>query len=316
MKYRIMPILFFLSCTVSFAEEHHLPDNIPETNTLSYALTQGKFKGLLRYSGQYRDSNLHVIQDSPTTDTANEKTQQYTAIGGYLGYETAPVFNTSIGATLYTSQPFGNNPDDRRGLGGLYEKNGEQESYSVFGEAFIKYKNDNHLIKVGRQEMPDYRFISLSDIRMTPLTHEGAIYENTFFNQLQLNFAYITKLKERNAEKFIDMASAARLKKETSGGKPLIRGSYDASDYDSSGYIGSKKEMSMAGLVYTTDEFSVEGWNYYINDFVNTLYLYGQYNITPANSDLALSLSAQYAGYGISFLKWMPDRTELRQPLT
>ena len=282
--------------TIVFAEESNLLNDIPETNTLSYALTQGKFKGLLRYSGQHRDSNLHVIQDSSTTDISNEKTQQYSAIGGYLGYETAPLYNTSVGATLYTSQPFGHNPDDRKGLGGLYEKNGKQESYTVFGEAFIKFEIDDHLVKVGRQEMPDYRFVSLSDIRMTPLTHEGAIYENTLFNHLKLNFAYITKMKERNAEKFIDMASVARLKEETSSGKPLIRGNYDHSNYDSSGdYIGSKKEMSMASLVYTTDIFSVEGWNYYVNDFVNTLYLYGQYNITPANSELALSLSAQYA---------------------
>ncbi len=272
--------------SISFAEEQ---------NTLSYALSQGKLKGLLRYSGQYRDSNLHVVQDSPTTNTSDEEKQQYSAIGGYFGYETAPIYNTSVGATLYTSQPFGHNPDNRKGLGGLYENNGEQESYTVFGEAFIKFEIDDHLIKVGRQEMPAYRFVSLSDIRMTPLTHEGAIYENTFFNHFKLNFAYITKMKERNAEKFIDMAAASRLKEKAPSGKTLIRGDYDPTDYDSSGYIGSEKEMSMAGLIYTNDTFSVEGWNYYINDFVNTLYLYGQYNITPVNSDSALSLSAQYA---------------------
>ena len=286
MKYKYLLILFFIPFTISFAEEQ---------NTLNYALSQGKLKGLLRYSGQYRDSNLHVVQDSPTTNTSDEEKQQYSAIGGYFGYETAPIYNTSVGATLYTSQPFGNNPDNRKGLGGLYENNGEQESYTVFGEAFIKFEIEDHLIKVGRQEMPAYRFVSLSDIRMTPLTHEGAIYENTFFNHLKLNFAYITKMKERNAEKFIDMAAASRLKEKAPSGKTLIRGDYDPTDYDSSGYIGSEKEMSMAGLIYTNDTFSVEGWNYYINDFVNTLYLYGQYNITPVNSDSALSLSAQYA---------------------
>lgn len=296
MKYKYFLLLFFIPFTKCLAQESNLLNDMAEPNTVGYALTQGKFKGLLRYSGQYRDSNLHVIQDSSTPDASNQKTQQYSAIGGYLGYETAPLYNTSAGATLYTSQPFGHNPDDRRGLGGLYEKNSEQESYTVFGEAFIKFEIDEHLIKIGRQEMPDYRFVSLSDIRMTPLTHEGVIYENTQFNQLKFNFAYITKMKERNAEKFIDMASAAQFKEEASSGKPLIRGSYDLSNYDSNGsYIGNKKEMNMMGLVYTSNNFSVEGWNYYVNDFVNTFYLYGQYNVTPENSDLALSLSAQYA---------------------
>ena len=294
----ILKISFFLLtnslCAISFAEDDALFDHLSEANTLGYALTHGTFKGLLRYSGQYRGSNLHLLQDETSTDTSNEKKQQYSALGGYLGYETAPFFNTSIGATLYTSQPFGNNPDDRMGLGGLYESNGEQESYTVFGEAYIKFQYEDHLIKAGRQEMPDYRFVSLSDVRMTPITHEGAVYENTVFDHLKINLAYITKMKERSAEKFIDMATGARLK-ESSNGRQLIRGDYDQSDYDSSGYIGDKKEMSMVGLIYSTETFSVEGWNYYINDFLNTLYFYSQYNMTPENSDLALSLSAQYA---------------------
>ena len=296
---RLSPFLtlpIFLSINIlytnSFAEDKLL-DDLSETNTLKHALTQGTFKGLLRYSGQYRDSNLHEAQDS-SEPISNEKQQQYTALGGYFGYETAPLYNFSAGATLYTSQPFGHNPDDRRGLGGLYEKNDKQQSYTVFGEAYLKFEHEGHLIKAGRQEMPDYRFVSLSDIRMTPLTHEGVIYENTQLNHLKMNFAYITKMKERNAETFIDMATAARLK-EVSSGKDIIRGSYDPSDYDNNAYNGSKKEMTMAGLVYNTDSFSLEGWNYYIDDFVNTVYLYGQYNITPKSSDLALSLSAQYA---------------------
>ena len=294
MKARYIPILLFLLCSNSFAEENTLLNQLSETNSLSYALTQGTFKGLLRYSGQYRDSNLHTLQDSTSSDTSNEKKQQYSAIGGYFGYETAPFFYTSLGTTLYTSQPAGNNPDNRRGLGGLYENNGKQESYTVFGEAYIKFEHEDHLIKIGRQEMPDYRFVSLSNVRMSPITHEGAVYENTVFNHFKFNLAYITKIKERNAEKFIDMAKAARLK-ESSNGKALIHGQYDTSDYDSSGYIGDKKEMSMAGLLYNTDTFLIEGWNYHINDFVNTLYFYGQYNFTPDNSDAALTLSAQYA---------------------
>lgn len=177
---------FHLICANSFAE-NVLLDDLPQSNSLYYALTQGTFKGLLRYSGQSRNSNLHSAQDS-SSDIPNEKEQQYTALGGYFGYETAPLSNLSLGATLYTSQPFGHNPDDRRGLGGLYEKNNKQESYTVFGEAYLKFASDGHLIKLGRQEMPDYRFVSLSNIRMTPLTHEGIIYlANMPINQMLVN---------------------------------------------------------------------------------------------------------------------------------
>ncbi|RKZ83945.1 MAG: hypothetical protein DRQ39_08880, partial [Gammaproteobacteria bacterium] len=216
--------------------------NLSEINTISHALTRGTFKGLLRYSGQHRDSNLHMVQDSNTADISNEKKQQYSTIGGYLGYETAPFYNTSIGATVYTSQPVGNNPSNRKGLGGLDERDGDQDSYTVWGEAYIKFEQEGHRIKVGRQEMPDYKFVSLSDVRMTPITHQGAIYENTLLDDWQFNAAYISKMKERNADEFIDMAKGARLKEGGNGSRKMIRGSYDPSDYDSDGYTGDKKE--------------------------------------------------------------------------
>ena len=150
-------------------------DDSQKANSFYDAVTGGKVKGLLRYSGQYRDSNLHEIQDSATPDPEilTEKKQQYSAIGGYLGYETAPWFNTSIGATVYTGLPFfaGNNPDDRKGLGGLYEDDGGQDAYVALGEAYIKYQTDEHRAVVGRQEMPNYRFVSLSNVRMSPFTH-------------------------------------------------------------------------------------------------------------------------------------------------
>ena len=65
------------------------------------ALVNGKVKALLRYSGQYRNSNLHLLQDSSTPDISDEKKQQYTAIGGFAGIETLPWFHTSMGATFY-----------------------------------------------------------------------------------------------------------------------------------------------------------------------------------------------------------------------
>ena len=113
MKIKAILLLFILLSTNSFAEE---------INSLADALTQGKVKGLFRYNGMYRDTDLHLLQDSSTANDASNEKQQYSALGGYVGYETAPWFHTSVGATIYSSNPVGNNPDDRRGLGGLDEK--------------------------------------------------------------------------------------------------------------------------------------------------------------------------------------------------
>jgi len=278
--------------TSAFADEKevNIDGNAEEPvviETVADAFKNGKVKGLLRYGAQHRDSKYHVIQDSH--DTEHGKVQAYSALGGYLGYETAPLHNFSIGATFYTSNPFlGSNSDERKGLGGLYEADGGQDSYHVLGEAFVKYQNDEHLFKVGRQEMADYRFVSLSNIRMTPFTHEGAIYENSSIDGLKVNAAYITRQKDRNSEDFEDMVRSARVNTSK------IRGSYDPTHFGSDGkYIGDDKDMPMIGAIYAQDNWKVEAWDYHVNDFVNTVYLYGQYDLKPSD-DWKVSLAAQY----------------------
>jgi len=273
--------------------------NSNEVNNITDAFSKGKVKGLIRYSAQHRDSNLHLSQDSNIQGDPNSKKQQYSAIGGYLGYETAPWFHTSVGATFYTAHGLGNNPNERGGLGGLNDSGPDgtqQESYTVLGEAFVKFKTDQHRIVYGRQEMPNYRFISLSNIRMSPFTHEGTTYENTVIKDLQLNFAYITKQKDRNSEKFEDMVRSARVK-QSSNGKQLVRGSsWKASDFEggTGGYIGDNKQMPMFGAVYKPGNMTLEAWDYYVDDFINTVYLYGDYSFNPTQ-DLTLTAAFQYA---------------------
>jgi len=200
-------------------------------SSFAEVFSKGKIKGLLRYSAQYRDSNLHILQDSSTPDISDEKIQQYSALGGYLGFETAPLFHTSVGAT----------------------------------------------------------------------------YENRSVEGLQLNFAYLNKQKERNAEEFVGMVRAARVTSGcgeldgtgncvTSGSKILLRGNFDPTDYNEQGnYAGDRKNMPMFGLVYSPGGYSVELWDYYVEDFVNMIYVYGDYTIAPANSDYSYSFAAQYA---------------------
>jgi len=257
------------------------------------ALTDGQFKALFRYSGQYRNSNLHLLQDSSEPDVPDEKVQQYSAAGGFIGYQTAPWFHLIAGATVYAAVPAGNNPDDRRGLGGLYEENGGQDAYAVLGEMFVRYQNKGHMVKVGRQEMPDYRMVSLSNIRFSPITHSGAVYENRVFDNLGINIGYIREMKERNATGFIDMAKGARLK-ESANGKQLIRGDFNPDDYDDTGYIGDQKEMGMIGLTWQHKNLSLEGWNYHISDFINSTYLLGQYSFVEMANGLRFVVAAQY----------------------
>jgi len=282
-----------------------MADDISISN-ISDAFKNGKTKTLIRYGMQNRDSNYHILQDAPT-DTSSNKVQSYSALGGYIGYETAPLYNISFGTTIYTSNPLGSNPSNEKGLGGLSEINGKQESYTTIGEAFIKFKTDKNLLKIGRQEIADYRFISLSDVRMIPFTYEGAIYENSYLDGLKVNLAYLTSKKARNAIDFEGMVRSARVSTGCGevnslgeclnrGKKGLIRGEYDSSNYNSNGnYIGENKNMPLIGVIYNKENFQVEAWDYYINDFFNTIYLYGNYKFNFVNN-LKFLVAGQY-GY-------------------
>jgi hypothetical protein len=109
----------FCSLAVSaFAQQEEQITPPPASYSFIDALKDGQVKALFRYNGQNRNSTLHVLQDSSEPDVPNKKLQYYSAIGGLLGYETAPWFHTKFGATVYAALPFGNNPANRRGLGG------------------------------------------------------------------------------------------------------------------------------------------------------------------------------------------------------
>jgi hypothetical protein len=258
-----------------------------EATSVKEMFTKGKVKGLLRYSAQHRDTNYSSVNRYTTASTSD--VQGYSAFGGYLGYETAAFYNISAGATFYTAQPLFNNDFFDGTLGGLADGS---EGYTALGEAFIKFKTKEHDARIGRREMPDYRFISLSNIRFSPITHQGATYENKILKDTKFVFAYIDSQKNRNAEDFVGMVRAARVK-ESSNGRQLIRGDYNPADFNTE-YQGEEKAMYMFGTTLNKDSFSLELWDYYVEDFVNTIYLYGDYKYR-VNKDLSLSLAGQYA---------------------
>ena len=136
MKPTLPGLFLLLACVCGFPTGLYAQQESGITKTASYnsiseAFAGGQVKAMLRYSGQYRDSNLHLLQDSSTPDISDVKVQQYSAIGGFIGFETASWFHLSVGATVYGAAPLGNNPGNRKGLGGLYEADGGQDAYAA-----------------------------------------------------------------------------------------------------------------------------------------------------------------------------------------
>ncbi len=175
----------------------------------------------------------------------------------------------------------------------------------MLGEAFIKYQDAADKVVLRRQEIPNYMFVSTSNIRMTPITHEGLIFENTALDSFAFHAGYITQMKERNSDIFIDMATGARLKAfviEGDGTNPptqkdIIRGDYDPSHYDASGsYVWPSKEMGLLGVNMKFGNFHAKVWDYYVEDFVNTVYVYADY-LLPLEAS-SWHYAAQYGKQG------------------
>ncbi len=261
-------------------------DNESEADSIKEMFIKGKIKGLLRYGAQYRDTSYTSTQSGVPSNPNTVK--QYSALGGYLGYETAEIHGFSMGATFYTAQKFGPNPDDGIGLGGLNEEGTSAHSYTILGEAYLKYENAENDLRVGRREMPNYRFVSLSNVRFTPITHEGVTYENSSLGDVKIILANINKQKNRNSTEFIGMIRASRVCEDD------IEGSYDPSNFVDGLYAAEVKSMLMGSVTLSQENRSLEVWNYYVEDFINILYLYGDYDF-KVDKDLSLSAAFQYA---------------------
>jgi hypothetical protein len=260
-------------------------------DTFSEAFEGTVYKAQLR-SYSFQRSYNELIEDSNgvfNIPNAYQKTSN--AIGGYFGFESAPFYHFSIGATFYTSQPIFYNPKDESGLQ-LVKDN--QQGYSILGEAFVKWEDEKTLLQVGRQRLNNYGFLSDHDIRMTPYTFEAARLKYSGLENVTLRMAAVSGVKTLTSTTYIDFVNASKdlLKEQTIDRNP-IRGDYNRAYYDNKGnYIGPQKNLYLASVVYQDKQINFELWNYYVKDFVNIIYAMGSYRFQTGG--FSNSVGAEY----------------------
>jgi hypothetical protein len=214
-------------------------------------------------------------------DKYDDSLSEAWAVGGALRYKSGYLFDRlALGAAVYTSQPL-YAPDDRDGT--LLLKPG-QEEYTVLGQLYgeIKVLPDNYL-RFYRQEY-DTPFINKNDNRMTPNTFEGYSFHGAYGGKdggpgLRYGAGYITQIKERNSDKFVDMSKDA--------GAKVDRG------------------VAVAGLNYSQGPFSIGAIDYYSDDILNIFYTEAK-GVFKLTKELGLMFSAQYTdqrSVGSDYLK-------------
>jgi len=228
--------------------------------------------GLVRYFTMVRKYEEYPIDTSPRLYQTKRASN---ALGLHLSLLTKPLYHWSLGATLYTSQPILHNPEDE---GGLQLLKNDQSGFTVLGEAFIQYQDKYNLFKIGRQKLSDYRFLADCDVRMAPNTYEAAIIENRKLQDITLRAAVVSGVKKVASTEYIDFVNASKnLFREISIKRNPLRGDYDPNNYAHGNYIGPRKNLYLASIVYKKKNFSYEVWNYLVPDFVNFFYTTATY---------------------------------------
>ena len=221
----------------------------------------------LRDTQFYGELRTFYMNSNNLNDTQNEAW----ALGGSGGFKTGYFRNLfAFGATAYTSQRL-EGPPDKDGTSLLAPG---QHGYSVLGEAYAQFVLTPDVTATVGLKGYDTPFLSRYDTRMTPNTFEGAVIQGSTGGDngapgLRFGAGYIDKIKERDSDTFVSMATAAGAK------------------------AGVSRGVSAAGATYVAGSLSIGATEYYSSDIMNIFYVAAKdtFALTPR---LRLGLGAQY----------------------
>ena len=191
-------------------------------------------------------------------------------LGGSAGLKTGYFLNTvALGVTAFTSQRL-YGPEDKDGTKLLQAG---QRPYTVLGELYGQLRvTDQITASAGRREFST-PLINAQDSLMTPNTFEAYVLQGAFGSTntrtLRFGAGYVDRIKQRNSEDFISMATAA--------GAPA----------------GVSRGVYVAGASYNAGELSIGAVEYYSADVINIFYTEIKYT-GPLAERLGVRLAAQY----------------------
>lgn len=224
--------------------------------------------GMAQLPPFFRDTSLklrlrtYYFNRRHSDGTQNEAWVQ----GGWIDYKSGWLADRfAVGAVGYTSLPL-YAPDDKAGTGLLRPP---QQSILVLGQAYAQLRYQEYALLTGYRQEVDEGYVSRGDIRMVPQTFEGVTLRGKL-GPVDYNGGYITAIKPRTEEGFLNMAAAAGVTTGQNRGLVLTRISADPAD----------------GL-------SLYGANYLVPDVFNTAHGRAEY-AHRLTTDLSFQIGAQY----------------------
>jgi len=181
------------------------------------------------------------------------------AVGGFLHYESKEYNGLSAGATLSTTY------GEKQGDGG-YFIHGVSTNVALLSEAYLKAKNENSTLTIGRQSL-ETPFADSDDIGMISNHFGGVVFSNQDIKNTKLTAGFI---------------------------RSMAVGCGDAQDR----FEKLDDGVYMAGIEYDgVENLSLSAWHYDKLDTLSVSFLEGFY--TKESGDMSYEVALQYASQKI-----------------
>jgi len=248
--------------------------NLNAADSFESWFSEGKAKGNIKY--YYIQTDKDHANSPSTSAYAN-------TIGGQLSYTTANWSGFSSGATFMTTNGFllpdtvdtsilGRDNAVKQGLAAGDKV--AQVPFSVLGEAFINYKYEDLNLLYGRKVIKT-PLVNAKVVRLLPSAVEGAFAQYKLNKTNSIEVSYLTGFKQRTSNEFINITKHALGDKTKE-----ITGS-------------STGNLIYADYKFKTDDFSLKLYDYYSQNFLNSVYLDAKY-ASSLSDDMEYAISGQY----------------------
>lgn len=257
---------------------------------LASAFKEGKASGQIRAFYITRDYDKR--NETPTNATQDRSA---VALGGKLGYETAPLYGISAGAMFYTTNGLGVNNDNGfktdptlLGTGGTNSTTSkERPSVTYLGQAYLQGNFGKTTVKIGRQEL-NTPLAGMDDARMLPNLFEAAVVINKDVPDTTLIGAVVTRMSVGTFANGYTQGSALAL--QSGYGSWYKTGEFRTMSKIALGEgVDNRPVYAVAAINNSIKGLTLQVWDYYAVDILNAVYAQADYKFK-----LGLDMVASY----------------------
>lgn len=248
---------------------------------LASAFKEGKASGQIRAFYITRDYDKRN-NDAGTVDRSG------TALGGKLGYETAPLYGISAGAMFYTTNGLGlKNQDNTKVDPTLFGTGTDRPDTTYLGQAYLQGSFGKTTVKIGRQEL-NTPLAGMDDARMLPNLFEAAVVINKDLPDTTLIGAVVTRMATGT---FANGYSANNLALQSGYGLGGKTGEFRTMSKVALGVdnVDNRPVYAAAVINNSIKGLTLQVWDYYAVDILNAVYAQADYKFK-----LGLDMVASY----------------------